>query len=49
MCLCKGCEYVDITTWADTPKYESVLFCQCCGGERLIQYSFNLSNCPNRR
>lgn len=49
MCLCKDCETVDITTWGDTPKYESVLLCQCCGGQRYVHYSWEVSRCPNRR
>ena len=47
MCLCKTCDYTDITTWSDTAKYESVRMCLCCGGMRFIHY--NIPSCPNYR
>lgn len=48
MCLCKDCDYVDITTYGDLAKYERVLFCQCCGGQRFIYREVEANRCPNR-
>lgn len=39
MCLCKDCDTVDITTWGDTPRYQAVLLCLCCGGRRYEHYT----------
>lgn len=47
MCLCKDCDYVDITTYEDLARHEAVLFCQCCGGQRFIYREAH--NCPYRR
>lgn len=47
MCLCKGCEYCDITTWGDS-KYKAILLCICCGGHRFIHRP-DPKRCPNYR
>lgn len=47
MCLCKDCDYVDITTWEASGKYREIRLCQCCGGTRYIHH--NRRRCPNYR
>jgi hypothetical protein len=49
VCLCKTCDTVEITTWGDTPNYQAVYLCQCCGGLRYEHYSWEVSQCPNRK